>query len=292
MAEHFWKSGYFSDVKSMSQAVVKVVFGEELGLGVGASMRGIYIIEGKPSFSANILATLIKRSEHYDYEVKVSTEEKCSIEFFEDDESLGVVDFTIAQARKIKTKEHGKWVSLADTLRWQNSPQDMLFARCLTRGERQHCPDVTGGHPAYTPEELGAETDAQGAPLFVESRRPSRSPPRRLKFPASTTTGSTASYRATRSPDPSSPASGCPSRRPGNPHHPARRPEHAARLAGLRGRRLRGQPPRADGGVASGQADAVLIAFAAAVDDAGGEEVDGVIVEPIATGEEATDAVA
>jgi hypothetical protein len=170
LAEHFWKSGYFSDVKSMSQAVVKVVFGEELGLGVGASMRGIHIIEESPSFSANILATLIKRSEHYDYKVRESTEEKCSIEFFEDGESLGLVSFTIEQARKIKTRQKGQWVQLADTLRWQNSPQDMLFARCLTRGERQHCPDVTGGHPAYTPEELTNEVDDRGDPVFVESQ--------------------------------------------------------------------------------------------------------------------------
>lgn len=169
LADHFAKSGFFSDARDVSKAVVKIVAGEELGLGPMASMRGIHIIEGAPSHSANVLATLVKRSEHYDYKVKESTEKKAALEFFEDGVSLGVVEFTIEQAQKIQTRQKGNWISLAETLRWKNSPIDMLFARCIARGVRQHCPDVTAGSPAYTPEELGAEVDAQGEVVYVEA---------------------------------------------------------------------------------------------------------------------------
>lgn len=169
LAQHFVASGYFKDATDISKAVVKIVAGEELGLGPMASMRGIYIIEGAPSYSAGVLGALIKRSDHYNYKTRESTAEKAVIEFFEDGDSLGLVEFTIEEARGIQTKERGQWMSLADTLRWKNSPTDMLFARCLTRGQRQHCPDVTSGNPAYTPEELGAEVDEHGEPMFVEA---------------------------------------------------------------------------------------------------------------------------
>ena len=41
-------SGYFSDMKQISQAVVKIQTGQELGLPPIASITGIHIIQGKP----------------------------------------------------------------------------------------------------------------------------------------------------------------------------------------------------------------------------------------------------
>jgi hypothetical protein len=169
LAKHFAASGYFKDATEMSQAVVKIVAGEEVGLGPMASMQGIHIIEGKPSHSANVLATLVKRSEKYDYKVVQSDEKKCRLEFYEDGESAGFAEFTIEQAQKMRTKQRGEWIALADTLRWKNSPEDMLFARAMSRGVRKFAADVTAGAPAYTPEELGAEVDESGEPVFVES---------------------------------------------------------------------------------------------------------------------------
>jgi len=45
----------------------------------------------------------------------------------------------------------------------------MLFSRALTAGMRTHCPDALGGHPAYTPEELG---DADVVPVTVTEAAP------------------------------------------------------------------------------------------------------------------------
>jgi hypothetical protein len=47
---------------------------------------------------------------------------------------------------------------------WKAYPEAMLFSRALTAGMRTHCPDALGGHPAYTPEELG---DADVVPVIV-----------------------------------------------------------------------------------------------------------------------------
>ena len=162
LVQHFAQSGYFKDARDLSQAVVKAAFGEELGIGVGASMVGIHIIEGKPSLSANLLGALVKRSTHYDYKPVEISDEKAVVAFYVDGEEIGQSEFTLAQARTaglIRSKSG-----------WERFPQAMLFARALSQGVRWYCPDVTAGSPAYTPEELGAEVDPSGEPVYVESQ--------------------------------------------------------------------------------------------------------------------------
>ena len=50
-------SGFFSDTRQVSQAIVKIMAGAELGVGAFASMTGVNIIQGKPAFSANLMAS-------------------------------------------------------------------------------------------------------------------------------------------------------------------------------------------------------------------------------------------
>ena len=53
LGEIFYKSGFFSDVKSASQAIVKMLAGAELGFGPIASMSGVYVQNGRTAFMAN-----------------------------------------------------------------------------------------------------------------------------------------------------------------------------------------------------------------------------------------------
>lgn len=161
LAQHFFQSGFFKDVQSMSQAVVKIVAGEELGLGPMTSMQGIHIIKGKPTMSANLHAVQVKRSGKYNFRPVEITDVGAKIEWFEDGASVGFSEFTIDQARTAGL--------IKDDSGWTRYPDDMLFARALTRGMRRYCPEVSAGSPAYTPEELGAEVDEQGEPVVVES---------------------------------------------------------------------------------------------------------------------------
>jgi hypothetical protein len=147
-------SGYFSDAKAESQAFVKILAGQELGIPAFASMTGIHIIGGKPALGANMIAAMIKRSGKYDYLIEASTSETCIIIVFERRDNkfvqIGRTEFTAHDARKAQTKNMDKF------------PRDMLFARCITRVARSYCPDIFLGIPAYTPEELGAEMDENG----------------------------------------------------------------------------------------------------------------------------------
>jgi hypothetical protein len=147
------KSGYFTDAKSEAQAVVKVMAGAELGLPPFASMAGINIIHGKPALGANVIATLVKNDPRYNYNPKVHDNEQCVIEWYENGNKTGESSFTMADA---------KIAGLTGKDGWKKFPSDMLFARAITRGSRRFAPGIFGGSPIYTPEELGAEVDADG----------------------------------------------------------------------------------------------------------------------------------
>lgn len=144
LARYFQQSGLFPDLQSEAQAYVKVVAGRELGLGPLASVSGLNVIKGRVTFSANLLASMVKRHPRYDYRVADHNERGCRIIFTEGGEEIGVSTFTVDDAKR---------AGLGGT-NWQKYPQAMLFARALTQGVRWYCPDVTAGSPAYSPEEI------------------------------------------------------------------------------------------------------------------------------------------
>jgi hypothetical protein len=142
------RSGYFKDTRDEAQAVAKILYGRELGIGPMAAMMGIHIIEGKPAPSANLIATLIQRSGRFAYRVREWDERICRIEFFEQGESVGIASFSIQEAQQAK---------VAGKDNWSKYPKAMLFSRTISQGARAYCPAVFGGAPVYTPDELGAD---------------------------------------------------------------------------------------------------------------------------------------
>ena len=147
-------SGYFTDARDAAQASVKIMAGMEMGFGAFASMTGIYIIGGKPSVGANLMASAVKSNPKYDYRVKEISGTVCTIEFYEINgvkrESIGTSTFTLEEAKKAGVKNLDKYA------------RNMLFARAMSNGIRWFCPDVFAGNPTYTPEELGASVDDEG----------------------------------------------------------------------------------------------------------------------------------
>lgn len=165
------KSGYFKDVQSEAQAIVKVMAGAELGLPPFASMSGIHIIQGKPVLGANVLATLVKNSGRYDYHVKQCDATACRLEFFENGKPVGEVEFTMTEA---------KAAGLTGKDNWQKFPSDMLFARAISRGARRYAPGIFGGSPVYTPDEMGADIDEDGQIVDVQAR--DVTPPQSIEY--------------------------------------------------------------------------------------------------------------
>lgn len=144
-------SNYFSDAKSISQAIVKIQAGAELGLPPFASMTGIHIIKGKPVLGANVLATLVKNDPRYDYKVKVMSDEVVTIRFYENGVMVGESSFSADDAKKAGTQNMVKF------------PRNMLFARAMSNGAKWYTPGIFGGMPVYTPEDFDMQVDEDGA---------------------------------------------------------------------------------------------------------------------------------
>lgn len=141
VAKSFAESGMFSDVKSASQAMVKIMAGQEMGIAPFQSMQGIHIIVGKCVVGAGIMSSRVKGSGKYDYEVKELTDKVCSLAFFEGTKPLGISIFTMEDAKKAGTKNLDK------------HPRNMLFARAISNGVKWFTPDIFTG-AVYVPEEL------------------------------------------------------------------------------------------------------------------------------------------
>lgn len=141
MGKVMYESGLFADLKSASQAVVKIQAGAEIGIPPFAALTGIHIIQGKPSIGAGIMASRVKGSGKYDYKVVQQDEKACSIDFYQSGEKIGNSVFTIEDAKKALTKNIDKF------------PKNMLFARAMSNGVKWFTPDIFSG-PVYTPEEM------------------------------------------------------------------------------------------------------------------------------------------
>ena len=168
LARLFAASGLFgrsgNPDATLAQCAVQLLAGMEAGMTPFASITSIYIVNGRPGFSAQALAQAIKKHPDYDYRVISKTAEECRIRFLCRGEELGVETFTIEMAERAGlVGKQGPW---------KQYPEAMLFARALTAGMRTHCPDALGGHTPYTPEELGAQgqIDEQGMVTVTEVR--------------------------------------------------------------------------------------------------------------------------
>lgn len=145
---------------AISDAVMRIQAGAELGIGPHAAMAGILFIQGQQTFKANLVAALVKSSGKYDYKVLRTDDTACLIEWFQDGEHVGESEFTEADRERAGLALQGR---RGGDSNWKKYPKAMMFARALTQGARMYCPDVFIGG-VYTPEEIKAEVVDDDAP--------------------------------------------------------------------------------------------------------------------------------
>ena len=148
VAKLFAESGMFSDARQTSQAFVKIMAGAELGIPPFSAMNAFHVIQGRVTMAANTIAARMKDSGRYDYRVIEKNALKCTIEFFEKGESVWTETWDVERARRANVKNMAAY------------PEAMLFARAITAGARAVAPNIVGQF--YTPDELGADVDAEG----------------------------------------------------------------------------------------------------------------------------------
>jgi 5'-3' exonuclease len=146
----------FSAFGSPQAVLTAVMLGAEFGMPPVAALRGVHIIEGKPSMSAGLMAAIVMKSGLAEYFEPVEISET-SVTF----ETKRVnarnplrITHTIEMARlawnkgKTEAERQASWLASG----WGRNPTDMLVARCQARLARYAYPDLLAG--MYDPEEL------------------------------------------------------------------------------------------------------------------------------------------
>ena len=133
------------------------IAGQPFGWDVTMSMRSFHIIEGTPSLKPEIQLALVRQAGHS------VTVEKSSVD-------LVVINGKRSDTNDIATAsysiEDAKRAGLLGKGNWKTYPEDMLFARAVSRLCRRLFQDCLLGC-AYTPEELGAQTNPEGDVIAV-----------------------------------------------------------------------------------------------------------------------------
>lgn len=143
------QSGLFKDITAMQQAAVKILAGQEFGIGPFAAMKSIHIIQGSPTLAAGLMASKVKAHPRYDYRIKTIDDKGCIVQFYEivngKREHIGDSKFDEADALQ---------AGLMGKDNWKKYPRNMYFSRAISNGVRFFCPDVFYGMSVYTPEEI------------------------------------------------------------------------------------------------------------------------------------------
>lgn len=132
--------------------------GAPLGFTAMQSIHGIHVIKGKPTMSADMTAAAVRRAGH---KLRITGDDTHAVAVLirSDDP-----DF---EYRCEWTLERAKQAGLLGNDTWAKYPAAMLRARAITEVARAGASEALYG-VVYTPEELGANVDEDGAVIDVE----------------------------------------------------------------------------------------------------------------------------
>lgn len=161
------ESGFLPPALNTAQKAVAVALtGQELGIPMMLALRTIHIIEGKPTLSADLMASLVLREidRHGDGLLLVMppTAQQCTVRY----RRWGNRD-TLEYTYTIKDAERA---NLAGRATWKAHPAAMLRARAVSAVCRMAFPDVVAG--LYTPDELLADSEPIGETGAAEDGPP------------------------------------------------------------------------------------------------------------------------
>lgn len=132
-----------------------VEYADTLGIPRINALTSIHVIDGKPTASADLIASLVRKAGH---KLRVSGDDtfaEATIIRADDPDFSTTVRWDETKARKA-----GKWGSKGP---WSNYPGAMLRSRAITEVARMAASDALYG-VIYTPEELGEVIDEDGKP--------------------------------------------------------------------------------------------------------------------------------
>lgn len=156
----------FTACRKPEEAAVILLTGQELGLSPMQSLRGIYVVSGRPVLAADTMVAVVRRSGLCEsWRTVESTAERCEIwTLRKGDEVVSKRVWTMADAKR---------AGITGKQTWAQYPAAMLRHRCAADLAREVYPDVILG--MYDPEELEPaprEDIPALASMGVEVQRP------------------------------------------------------------------------------------------------------------------------
>src|SRR5262245_1785396 len=170
LADRFSRTEFVpAAIRGKAEAVMACMLaGRELGIGPMQALQKIHIIQGRPTLSAELMASLVRRAGHRIRTIErsntVATVEGARAD---DPDAAETLTWTIDDAKRaeLQSKEN-----------WKKYPSAMLWARAVSQLCRQLCPDVLAGM-SYTPDEAGETEAVWGDPeVEVEGVSPGPEP--------------------------------------------------------------------------------------------------------------------
>lgn len=149
--------------KNPANVLWAIEFGEALGVAPMTAITGVHVIDGKPTASAGLISSLVRRAGH---RLRVTgNDQKATAQIMRVDDP----DFVF---ESVWTLDRAKQAGLINKNVWKSYPAAMLKARAITEVARDACEEALNGC-RYTAEELGAEVNEEGEPTtIVEQIRP------------------------------------------------------------------------------------------------------------------------
>ena len=153
------KSGFLpTSINTAEKAIIIMLKGRELGIPPMQAFSSIAVVNGKPTMSAELMLSMIFKNVVGAVVDFISTDEKeCIVEAKRPNGKKTKFRFSMEDAKRANLAGKGPWVTY---------PAAMLRARCISAMARAMFPDALSG-VVYTPEELGAQVDDEGAVIDV-----------------------------------------------------------------------------------------------------------------------------
>jgi hypothetical protein len=172
-AERLAYSGLIPDVYQGKPANIlwAMEYGRTLGLSTLAAITGVNVIKGKPTASAGLIGALVRRAGHQlrsGYDAATMTGWAEIVRYDDSDFTFrSEWDLSRAVEAELCQVRDGRPFAVdskGNSLPWKKFFPSMVKARATSEVARDACEEVLFGLH-YTPEELGAVVDEDGAPL-------------------------------------------------------------------------------------------------------------------------------
>ena len=186
-----------------------ILAGREMGIGPMTALQHLYVVEGRPAMSAQLMRALVMAAGHT-FRVVESTSARCTVVGRRRGE-------TVDREPVTWSGDEVRRAGLAGRGQWQKYPRQMLLARATAELCRAVFPDVLGGM-AYAVEEAADMPDGEpgeDAPQIPTTTRTVRRKPAAAPDAARQVTSPVSTVEAAVAPLPADPSPG-----PGGPHLP------------------------------------------------------------------------